>query len=205
MLALFGAMAILAAVPSVSVLAVTSRAASAGFLHGALTTAGVVVGDLLFILLAIFGLALLAETMGSQLALLQGLGGAYLLWLGTRLWQAGGGGGGGEPTGTPSSSLLSSFMTGLLITLGDQKAVLFYLGFLPAFIDLSTVSVGDTVIVSGIAVVAVGGVKLVYAALADRAGRRIGASSGQALNRIAAAVVCASGLWLLAKAAGLNG
>lgn len=203
MLALFGAMAILAAVPSVSVLAVTSRAASSGFLHGALTAAGVVAGDVLFVLLAIFGLALLAESMGSQFALLQCLGGIYLLWLGTRLWQAGGDG--DEPTGTPPSSLLSSFMTGLLITLGDQKAVLFYLGFLPAYIDLSTVSASDTVVIAGIAVVAVGGVKLVYAALADRAGRRIGASSGQVLNRIAAAVVCVSGLWLLAKAAGLNG
>lgn len=201
--ALFAAMAALAAVPSVSVLAVTTRAASAGFLHGALTAAGVVVGDVLFILLAIFGLALLADAMGSQFALLQWLGGAYLLWLGTQLWRAGGHG--KEPAGAPPSSLLSSFMTGLLITLGDQKAVLFYLGFLPAFVDLSAVSIGDTAVISGIAVVAVGGVKLVYAALADRAGRRIGASSGQALNRIAAAVVCASGLWLLAKAAGLTG
>ena len=203
MLALFAAMAALAAVPSVSVLAVTARAASAGFLHGALTAAGVVAGDVLFILLAIFGLALLAETMGSQFGLLQWLGAAYLLWLGTQLWRAGDPA--SAPAGAPPSSLLSSFMTGLLITLGDQKAVLFYLGFLPAFIDLSAVSVRDAAVISGIAVVAVGGVKLGYAVLAAGAGRRIGASSGQALKRIAAGVVWISGLWMLARAAGLAG
>jgi threonine/homoserine/homoserine lactone efflux protein len=201
MLALFAAMAALAAVPSVSVLAVTARAASAGFLHGALTAAGVVAGDVLFILLAIFGLALLAETMGSQFGLLQWLGAAYLLWLGTQLWRAGDPA--SAPAGAPRSSLLSSFMTGLLITLGDQKAVLFYLGFLPAFIDLSTVSASDTILISGIAVVAVGGVKLVYAALASGAGNRLGHDVAPLLNRLGALVVIAAGLWLLAKAAGL--
>lgn len=44
--ALFVAMLILAAVPSVSVLTVTAKAASAGMLHGALTAAGIVLGDI---------------------------------------------------------------------------------------------------------------------------------------------------------------
>lgn len=37
-------------------------------------------------------------------------------------------------------SLLSSFMTGLLLTLADQKVVIFYLGFLPEFINLAGIS-----------------------------------------------------------------
>ena len=49
-------MALLAAVPSLSVVAVVARAASFGFIHGAFTAFGVVVGDIILILLAIFGL-----------------------------------------------------------------------------------------------------------------------------------------------------
>ena len=54
-------------------------------------------------------------------------------------------------------------MTGLLVTLGDQKAVVFYLGFLPAFIELGTLSHPDIGAVLASAVLAVGGVKLGYA------------------------------------------
>lgn len=59
------AMALLAAVPSVSVATVVARAASAGFTHGALVALGIVAGDILFILAAIFGLVLLAEALGD--------------------------------------------------------------------------------------------------------------------------------------------
>ncbi|WP_296895702.1 hypothetical protein [Thiobacillus sp.] len=48
-IALFGPMAVLAAVPSMSVLTVAARSASAGFVHGT-AAMGVVVGDVLFIL-----------------------------------------------------------------------------------------------------------------------------------------------------------
>lgn len=198
MLALFGAMAILAAVPSVSVLAVTSRAASAGFLHGAVTAAGVVVGDVLFILLAIFGLSFLAEATGGHFAWIQLTGAVYLLWLGLRLCRSDGSR--SSPTTLTSSSLLSSFMTGLLITLGDQKAVLFYLGFLPAFVDLSTVSSLETAIVIAVTFCAVGGIKLIYAYLAHRAGSFLGAGTGRTLNIVAGIVMIAASIWLFFKA-----
>lgn len=88
MVALFGTMAALAAVPSVSVLVVSARSATSGFVHGVFTAVGIVVGDLLFILLAVFGLALLVEAMGSMFFLVKYIGGAYLIWLGTVLWRA---------------------------------------------------------------------------------------------------------------------
>ena len=66
------------------------------------------------------------------------------------------------------SSLFSSFLTGLVITLGDQKATLFYLEFLPVFLDISKISYWDTIAVILVAAVAVGGVKLIYALMADK-------------------------------------
>lgn len=83
--AMSGALALLAAVPSVSVAAVVARAASAGFAHGALAALGIVAGDILFILAAIFGLVLLTEALGDVFAWVRLLGGAYLLWLGVTL------------------------------------------------------------------------------------------------------------------------
>ncbi|QYO65021.1 LysE family translocator [Leptolyngbya sp. 7M] len=195
--ALFGAMIVLAAVPSVSVLAVSTRSATAGLIHGVFTTLGIVMGDIIFILIAIWGLAFLAETMGSLFVLVQFLGGAYLIWLGVRLWRST-----SKPmqTEVKTTSLLSSFLTGLLITLGDQKATLFYLGFFPAFLDISNISYWDTGIIMAITIVAVGGVKLVYALLADRARLLIRSNMTNRMNTVAGCVMIAVGVFLISKA-----
>lgn len=70
-LALISVMAVLAAVPSASVLAVTAKSASSGFWQGALTAVGIILGDVIFILLAVFGLALLVDAMGAAFILVK--------------------------------------------------------------------------------------------------------------------------------------
>ena len=191
-------MVVLATVPSVSVLAVTARAAAFGFSHGLFTTLGIVVADILFILVAVYGLALIAELMGDQFRLIQYIGAIYLIWLGISLWRA-------EAKARASdnvqqSSWSSSFLTGLLITLGDQKAILFYLGFFPAFIDLSVMTPVDTLIIVLIAILSVGGTKLFYAFLADRASLMFKNSRAlHGINILAACIMIAVGIALLLK------
>jgi threonine/homoserine/homoserine lactone efflux protein len=51
-IALCSAMVILAAIPSVSVLAVVTRSATFGFIHGVFTSLGIVAGDIIFIVTA---------------------------------------------------------------------------------------------------------------------------------------------------------
>ena len=191
----------LAIIPSVSVLAVTARSAAFGFTHGVLTALGIVAADILFILIAVYGLALVAELMGAQFKLVQYLGGAYLIWLGISLWRAGTKA--RQSDEVKQSSHSSSFLTGFLITLGDQKAILFYLGFFPAFVDLSRMTPADTLIIIMIAIIGVGGAKLVYAYLADRA-RTVfeNTRAVRGINILAACVMIAVGLSLLLKTQG---
>lgn len=196
--AITGTMVVLAFIPSVSVFTVSAKSAASGFIHGAFTAAGIVTGDIFFIVLAIFGLSILAETMGNLFVLVKYLGGAYLIWLGITTWRSKTSS--VEAEDPSDTSLLSSFMTGLLITLGDQKAILFYLGFFPAFLDLSELSYFDTSIIIGVAIVAVGGPKFVYAFLADKAGSLISPRAYQGINIAAACVLIAVGLFLLATA-----
>jgi threonine/homoserine/homoserine lactone efflux protein len=191
-------MMVLAMVPSVSVLAVTARAAAFGFSHGLFTTLGIVVADILFILVAVYGLALIAGMMGDQFRLIQYIGATYLIWLGISLWRADTKARTSDSLG--QSSWSSSFLTGLLITLGDQKAILFYLGFFPAFIDLPAMTPADTLIIVLIAILAVGGAKLVYAYLADRASLMFKDSRAlHGINLLAACIMIAVGIALLLK------
>ncbi|WP_029888936.1 LysE family translocator [Polycyclovorans algicola] len=194
--ALFGAMALLAAVPSTSVLIVTSRAAANGFAHGAWVSLGVVVGDLLFIAVAMFGLMALIDALGPAFVAAKVIGALYLLWLARGLWRM------TPPTPQAApvrATATGSVMAGLTLTLGDQKAVLFYLGFLPAFVPLTDVETADVLAVMLAAAVAVGGVKLAYAAVAARGTKVMTGGRLRALPRVAAVLVAVVGVMVLAS------
>lgn len=169
--ALVVAMLALAALPSVSVLAVTSRSLSGGFRHGAAVSAGVVLGDILFILIALYGLSLLLSTAGSWTGLLKFAAAAYLLWMARSIWRSRHAATSVNAQQVGIGSLGSSLLSGLLLTLGDQKAIFFYLGFFPAFVDLSVVTTPDILLIILVTILTVGGVKLTYAWLVSRAGR----------------------------------
>ena len=194
LIALSGAMLVLAAMPSISVLAVTSRALSGGFRHGAAVSAGVVSGDIFFILIALVGLALVQDTVRDWginpefLSYLKYVAAAYLLWMAQALWCSRNNTGASDAASQnspPAVSLMSSFGSGLMLTLGDQKAIFFYLGFFPAFVDLDAVTLTDILVICLITLVTVGGVKLLYAWLVSRAGRALAQSSkAQELTRL---------------------
>ena len=195
--ALLVAMIVLAALPSVSVLTVVARSASSGFRDGLYTTLGIVLGDIVLIALAISGLSLLADSLGRYFTVIEILGGVYLIWLGMRIWRS-------KPTAVTAepgamSSPWSSLLTGLLITLGDLKAIVFYLGFLPAFIDLTAVSWLDAIIVILITSLAVGGTKLSYALLADRASKRFVHHGARGMRRAAGGTLIGVGAFLIVR------
>jgi threonine/homoserine/homoserine lactone efflux protein len=189
--ALFGAMALLALTPSMSVFAVTTNAARGGFVPGAFTALGIVLGDLVFIFFAIFGLALLAENFGNLFFLLKYAGGLYLIWLGVSLWRSRRKE--MKEVVTTASSLMNSFMTGLLITISDQKALLFYLGFFPAFLDLAALTALDIGLVALLSAVAVGGVKLGYAYAAARTRLKLGSRTSERSSVLAACIMITIG------------
>jgi len=198
LLALFGTMLVLAVVPGPSDVMIIARSATSGFLHGALMTLGIIVADLVFILIAVLSLAAAADVVGPVFTWVRYLSAAYLLWLGVGLMRA--------PATTATDVPLApaspggSLFAGFSVTFGDPKAILFYLGLFPAFVDLPTITVTDTVLIMLIATGVVGGVKLGYAWAADRARtlladatarQRLNQGSGLLLIGIAAWVVLA--------------
>jgi threonine/homoserine/homoserine lactone efflux protein len=165
---LFLIMIALAAIPSSSVALVVTRSAMLGIPNGVAVSVGIVLGDLVFILLAILGLSAIAETLGGFFAIVRYLGGGYLLWIGYSLLTAK-----NKPTHAVSETkmngnLFVSLLSGFLLTLGDVKAIFFYVSLFPTFLDLTAVSMADLLTVVLITVAAVGGVKVAYAIAAMR-------------------------------------
>lgn len=166
-LGLFSVILTLAAIPSTSVALVVTRSATSGLCHGAAVSVGIVLGDILFALLAILGLTALAEFMGTLFLLIRYAAGLYLILLGVSLIKSRNKNLASEYS--PSTGgLFASFLTGFLVTLGDIKAIFFYASLFPTFLELSTLSYSDIAWVLGVITVTVGGVKLTYAALAKK-------------------------------------
>lgn len=160
---LSGIMIALAALPSASVALVITRSATLGVANGIAVTAGIILGDLVFILLAIYGLTVVAETMGSLFMIVKYLGATYLLWLGYTLINS-------KSTTTiavdkivKKQNLVTSFIAGFILTLGDIKAIIFYASLLPVFVNLSTLQASDVLIILSVMIVSLGSVKILYA------------------------------------------
>jgi len=167
-LALFGIMAALAAIPGSSVALVIARSASSGTSNGIAVAAGIVLGDLTFILLALIGLSAVAETMGGVFMAIRYMGAGYLFWLGYTLLAATHTAINTSRNTGAKSTLLASFSAGYLLTLGDIKAIAFYVSLLPAFIDMPALQLTDLLTIVAVTVVSVGGVKVLYALAARK-------------------------------------
>ncbi|WP_438969721.1 LysE family translocator [Methylophaga sp.] len=165
---LFGIMASLAALPSTSVALVITRSVTLGIGDGVAAAVGICLADLFFILLVMFGLSLVAETMGNFFLVIKYMGASYLVWLGFSFLVT-------KPqisvmvnATNGKSSLISSFLGGLVLTLGDVKAIFFYLSLFPLFIDLASLQITDVFLVMWITIISVGGVKIIYVLMARK-------------------------------------
>jgi threonine/homoserine/homoserine lactone efflux protein len=178
-------MLVLAAIPSASVALVVTRSATLGVANGISVACGIVLGDLVFVALAILGMEFLAEVMGSFFAILRYLGGVYLVWLGFKLLRS-------KnnlnliQSDTSQWSLLTSFSSGLLLTLGDIKAILFYASMFPAYVDMSSLHTVDVAEIVMVTILAVGSVKIFYAYAAQGIVKRFQNRKTQKIVRSAA-------------------
>lgn len=99
-----------------------------------------------------------------------------------------------------NQSLTMSLLTGAIITLSDQKALLFYFAFFPAFLDVTAISSTDIYLILLITALAVGGSKLGYAYLAGKTGGFSGLNRHGAVHSVAGTLLCCLGLFLIVTA-----
>lgn len=188
------AVLLFAATPGPAVLACVSQALGSGFRSALALAAGIVTGDAIYLLVAIYGLALVSQVPEGLFVLVRLAGGAYLAWMGWRTWSSGATASAARP-----ASRREGFQAGLLVTLGNPKVVAFYLGFLPAFLDLASLSTGDVLQVTALTVTVLMAVNCAWAWTAARARQwAIGATAVRRMNRSAGGLLMAIGVWVMA-------
>ncbi len=191
---------VLAAVPSTSVLFVVTRAATLGLANGIAASVGIVLGDLVFILLVVFGLSVVAETMGGVFLAIKYLGGIYLIWLGVNLIRSRNTAFKSTAEADIQGSCLTSCLAGFLLTLGDIKAIFFYLSLFPTFVDLVALQMSDILLIVLITIIGVGGVKVTYAFYARRVATFSRTMGFEKASKIAAgSCMISAGTYLIVK------
>jgi threonine/homoserine/homoserine lactone efflux protein len=163
-----GTLAVAAASPGPGVTALVARVIGRGLAGAGAFAAGLIVGDLVWLAVAILGLAVVAQTFHEAFAVIKYAGAAYLVYLAWRMWVA--------PVAARDieadahrDGRLRLFLAGLALTLGNPKVVAFYLALLPNLIDLPGVGLFGYVELAGIAVVILTTVFGAYAVAAARA------------------------------------
>ena len=184
----------LAALPSASIALVVARTNS-GLKAGLAVCAGIVVGDIIYVSLALAGMATLAASLGSYFVAVKYLAALLLIVFGISLWRNTG-------TGLPSSTragLASSFAAGLLLTLADLKAIVFYASLLPVFVDLKALTKADIAGVLAITLLTVGGTKAAYALAAHHWLRHLSETAHRTARRIAGTLMLGAGVVVLTR------
>ena len=198
LLALFGAMLIVALIPGPAVFAVIARTFSSGFSRGLMMIIGITLGDFIFILLSLFGLSIIAEVMGTAFLIIKYVSAAYLIWLGITLIKSKVNA--EDIKSSKESSLIANLITGLMVNLGNPKAIVFYIGLFPAFIDVNQVVTADVLAILGIAAVAFGSVNICYALLALRAKKMLkNPNAASLINKTAGTIMVSTGALVAIK------
>ncbi len=136
------AMAGLWVIPGPVWVALTARALSGGWSAAWPLAVGVTLGDMLWPFAAIFGLSWILSVYGGFLEALRWIAAATFLVMGLMLIR--------KPAAAITADsrltkpgLWAGFAVGVAAVIGNPKAILFYMGVLPGFFDLSRVTGWD--------------------------------------------------------------
>ncbi len=132
------ALGVAAAIPGPGMTALVARSVGSGARAGFAMLGGLIVGDLLYLSFAVFGLAIIANSFSTLFTFIRWGSIAYLLYLAWQFWTA-------EHHDMSTNNktrqqLGTAGLSGLAITLGNPKTIAFYLALLPLVLDLNTIS-----------------------------------------------------------------
>jgi len=155
--------------PGPNLIYIITRSASQGRKAGLLSVLGVDSGTLIHVAAASLGLSALLASSALAFNIVKYLGAAYLIYLGLRAWfsqrEA------QELANPEPTSVARVYFQGMLTNVLNPKVALFFLAFLPQFVDVSRGSVAAQMLVLGLTFTLIGvGVDVVVALFASTAG-----------------------------------
>ena len=194
-----GALLIAAAIPGPGITAIVARALGSNFRETFFMGLGLVLGDMTYLTAVILGLAFVAQTFTEVFITIKIAGVLYLGYIAWKLWTAG-----LLPEdikAKPSTSAAMSFLSGLLVTLGNPKTMLFYVALVPTLIDIADIGPRDYGLLLAATFLVLLAVLVPYMLLAARARLLLKQPKAlRTLNRVAASVLAGTAAYIAVRA-----
>jgi threonine/homoserine/homoserine lactone efflux protein len=194
---------VLFVVPGPAVLYIVTRSVAQGRRAGLVSVAGIHAGSLVHIAAAVAGLSTLLATSATAFRVVKWAGAAYLVYLGVRVLVER-----DESTGPEGSAHPvppgKVFRQGFVVNLLNPKTAVFFLAFVPQFVD-STRGTTPQILVLGALFVLLGTLSDgLYAIVAGSLGNRLQHRGWWGVGRRAVSGIVYLGLGLLAVAGGME-
>jgi len=183
--------------PGPGVFALLARSLASGVKPCVSLVLGMAVSDVIYLVLACFGLAVIAEQWAGLFMIIRFIGAFYLLYLGWKMWNASPDAslqnGVGDVTFTTGQGLLQGF----LISASNPKVIFFYIAFLPTIMDLNSLTASDIALASGITLLGVMLGFMTIVVCASSARRFFTSTKAvQGLNRTSGGIMIGAGSYL---------
>lgn len=206
----FIAILIFGVTPGPGVFAILARALTQGAHSCWLLALGMSISDMLYLIAACFGLAVIANQWSEVFTVVRFAGAAYLIYLGYKMWtaplvsqheQAEQGKPNLQQNDTHAKNKYhTSFLQGFLISASNPKVILFYIAFLPTFMDLTRLSAYDIALASLLTLMALMIGLMAIALLAAKARQMLKSERGMKnLNLSAGAIMVGAGAYLASR------
>lgn len=195
-LAFVVASSILLAIPGPTILLVISYALGHGRTVAGATVAGVALGDFTAMTASMLGLGALLATSAAIFTVLKWVGAAYLIWLGIKLWRTPIAAEATDGTlAAPVEQPLRIFLHTYVVTALNPKSIVFFVAFLPQFLDLSRPLFSQMLIFETTFLVLAAANATAYALMASVARKTIRKPKVQAIvNRTGGSLLIGAGL-----------
>jgi len=162
---------------------------------------GMTISDIIYLILAFYGLVALTQNYANVFEFIRIAGGIYLIYLGYKIWTSKiDMNSMNRDTKVKKSSYAISMMKGFLISASNPKVIIFYIAFLPTFVDLSVLNSSDLIIISVLTFFALMAGLMLISFSAYRA-RKImkNENSVKLLNRTSGSIMSLAGVYLISK------
>ncbi|NOR23578.1 MAG: LysE family transporter [Desulforhopalus sp.] len=188
---------VFAITPGPGVFALLAKSLASGVRPCISLAFGMAVSDVVYLILACFGLAVIAEQWAGLFMVIRFVGAFYLLYLGWKMWNA-----------SPEASLhndvndvtftaAKGLLQGFLISASNPKVIFFYIAFLPTIIDLNSLTPSDIALASGITLLGIMMGLLMIAICASSARRFFTSRKAvKGLNRTSGGIMIGAGSYL---------
>lgn len=152
--------------PGPGIFAVLATSTRYGPIAALWLSIGHVIGDILYVSIAMFALTFLAQTIEQSMVYVRIFGAAYLLYIGFQQYRSMGV---SFKEAKIQKSIIQLLFSGFIVGGTNPKTIIYYLSFLPIFIDLNNLTLATEVQV----IVVVGITVLFVLSLANILGLRL--------------------------------